>query len=94
MAAIEMVNNGLMLVPKILVEYRGYRIVPKLDFGRRPFLADGVWVSSGYVVTDGMCNVMPGGVWAESVPEAKTMVDVFIETNGDAQKFWEVMRSR
>ena len=64
MAAIEMVNNGLMLVPKILVEYRGYRIVPKLDFGRRPFLADGVWVSSGYVVTDGMCNVrypMPKG---------------------------------
>jgi hypothetical protein len=90
----EMVNNGLMLVPKILVEYRGYRIVPKLDFGRRPFLINGVWVSSGYVVTDGMCNVMPGAAWAESVPEAQAMIDAFVEAAGDAQRFWEVMRSR
>jgi hypothetical protein len=91
----ELVSNGLIKVPNILIEYRGYQIKPKRDFGSHPYhTSNGGVIYKGYVVTDGICNVMPGATWAHSVSEAKEMIDVFIESNGDSAKFWELLRER
>ena len=91
----EKVSNGLIKVPNILIEYRGYKIEPKRDLGSHPYhRSNGGVIYKGYVVTDGICNVMPGATWAHSVVEAKAMVDVFIESNGDSAKFWELLRER
>lgn len=66
------------------VWYRGFRIVPKLDFGGRPFLIDGEYVSSGFVVVGPSTlegieyvtgNVMPGATWATTVDRARALVD-------------------
>lgn len=36
-----------------------FRIVPKRDFGAgKGFLINSKWVKSGFVVTDGLCNII------------------------------------
>ena len=37
----EMVRNGMILVPNISVEYKGYAICPKLDMGSVPWQVAG-----------------------------------------------------
>lgn len=69
-----------------------YRIVPKRDFGRQGFLINGKWIKSGFVVTDGFCNIMPGATWFLSIEDAMRAVRVYATVKGDAQLFWKRIR--
>lgn len=89
-----MVGNGLMPVPDIVIAYRGFEIVPKKDFWIQPHQDCGGIYKKGYVVTDGISNVMPGAAWARSVVEAKAMVDALVEAGEDSDKFWQILRER
>lgn len=79
--------------------YRGYTIVEKQDFGQYGFNISGFSVRHGYVITDGLCNVMPGGTWALTVSDAMRMIDDYIESrnyergNGE-HPFWALNRFR
>ncbi len=88
------VSNGLIMVPDIVIAYRGVEIVPKKDFWIHPYEDCGGICKKGYIVTDGFCNVMPGAAWAKSILEAKSMVDALIEANGDSTQFWALLRER
>jgi hypothetical protein len=72
-------------------EYRGYRIVPKLDFGTgKGFLINGQWVKEGWIVTKDHANIMPGATWFLTVEEAQRGIDTLIAANGDAPTFWRM----
>lgn len=86
------VSNGLINVPDIRIEYRGYIIKPKRDFGGSPFYVNGNQYSRGYVVTDGSCNVMPGATWSESIIGAKALIDCLIESKETGRDFWDILR--
>lgn len=75
------------------IHYRGYRIQPKLDFGPVGYLVNGKYVKKGYVVTDGVCNVMPGATWFQTVSEARKAVDILIAVGGEnaSELMWEIM---
>jgi hypothetical protein len=88
----EYVSNGLINVPNITVEYRGYKIVPKRDFGNQPYLVNGCVYKKGYVITDLVCNIMPGATWSHSVIEAKAMIDTLHESIETGKDFWELHR--
>lgn len=92
-----MVSNGLIKVPDIRIDYRGYTIQPKLDFGGKAHLYAGKVIQRGYVVTpegQALVNVMPGATWFESVIEAKVAIDVLIEANETGKDFWTLLRER
>lgn len=92
---VEFVNNGMINVPNIKLEYRGYYIVPKRDMGSSAWLVNANLIRKGYVVTDdGIINVMPGATWFKSVVEAKVAIDILFEANDDSQKFWELLREK
>lgn len=59
------------------VTYRGYTIVEKRDFGKDGFLIRGFRVKHGYVVTNGVANIMPAAAWFLTVDEALRAVDDF-----------------
>lgn len=72
-----------------------YKIVIKRDFGRY-----GYWnpetrknERTGFVVTDGICNVMPGATWFRTVADAMRAIRIFDEVNGDASAFWWEMKA-
>jgi len=69
-----------------------FRIVPKRDFpcvhGMRGFYDRGRWITKGFVVTDGVCNIMPGATWFETIPEALKAIEIFCGVQGDAKAFW------
>ena len=72
-----------------------YKIVIKRDFG--PY---GYWNSKtrrnerkGFVVTDGICNVMPGATWFRTVEEAMRAIQILVEVDGDADAFWQKIRA-
>ncbi len=90
----EMVFNGMINVPNIRIEYRGFTIQPKLDMGKHPWSSNGNTYRRGYVVVRDGYQAMPGATWSENVIGAKVMVDSFIEANEDGQKFWEIMREK
>lgn len=90
----EYVSNGIINVPKILIEYRGYKIQPKLDFGGQSYQGAGYIHSKGYVVSDGCCNVLPGGTWSHDVVGAKVMIDSLIESKETGKKFWDILREK
>ena len=74
--------------------YRGFQIHLKRDFGRgKGFLIKGRYVKRGYVVTNGTCNVMPGATWAQTIFQARGLIDALIESQGDSNKFWEIVRA-
>ncbi len=79
-------------VPKGTRRYRTLQIVPKRDFGATGFLIKGKMVKKGWVVTDGVCNVMPGATWFTTVPKAKQAIDVLIGVKGDAEMFWDIIQ--
>lgn len=70
-----------------------FRIVPKRDFGSHGFLINGQWVKTGFVVTDGLCNIMPGATWFQTVAEAMRALRIYRAVNGDAARFWQRIRS-
>lgn len=79
------------------VEYRGYRVYRKRDFGRL-----GNWnedgTPKGYVITDGICNVMPGATWSKTLDGAINLVDNLITTaeraDGNSDVFWYITHKR
>lgn len=76
-------------------EMAKYRIVPKRDFGSGPgFYIRGQYVKSGFVVTDGLCNIMPGATWFRTIPEAMAALFVYCGVHGDADSFWRIMHNR
>lgn len=68
------------------------RIVPKRDFGRYGFLINGKWVKEGWIVTDGICNIMPGAIWFQTIGEAIEAAGALYMARGDATKFWNILR--
>lgn len=70
-------------------------IVPKRDFGSgKGFLINGEWVKSGFVVTDGVANIMPGATWFRTIPEALRGIAVLAQCNNDHLRFWELYREK
>lgn len=79
-----------------------FRIVPKRDFGS----GKGYWlpnagntgtgrygfVKHGFVVTDGLCNIMPGATWFRSIDEAIKALEVLCSVNFDSDAFWANVR--
>lgn len=78
--------------PAEAVRYRTLFIVPKRDFGNRGFLIKGGIVKSGFVVTDGTCNVMPGATWFTTIEDARHAIDVLIGVKGDSDMFWAIIQ--
>lgn len=81
-----------------------YRIVPKRDFGSgKGFWLPGVpggkgtdsygFVKSGFVVTDGLCNVMPGATWFRTVADAMKAIEIYASVRGVASDFWQEWRA-
>ena len=94
---VDYVHNGMINVPNVQMEYRGYVIVPKRDMGNSPWLINGNSVRRGYVITQNGVNVMPGATWACSLIEAKVMIDTLEETNdkdGSAKTFWDLWNEK
>lgn len=75
-----------------------FRIVIKRDFGAGPgFWMKGAgnvgtdnygWVKSGFVVTRGGCNVIPGAAWFRTIEEAFKAIEILSQTKIAAQ-FWQ-----
>jgi hypothetical protein len=68
------------------IEYRGFFIKPKTDFGNTE--------NEGYIVVQNGVNVLAGATWGKSISDAKMMVDCHIEANGDADRFWQLVRNK
>lgn len=85
-------SNGIINVPIIQIEYKGFTIKAKLDMGCCPWNSKGNDIRRGYIIVENGCLVMPGGAWSHSVIEAKAMIDIYIEANRDAKIFWELLR--
>lgn len=81
--------NGLAMVPDIDIEYRGFNIKAKMDFGNSPYKNVNTY-RKGYVVVKDGVNAMPGAIWATSIVEAKSMIDSFIEADGSSAMFWVI----
>ena len=64
-----------------------YYIIPKVDFGNfvgaRPI---------GFVVTDGICNVMPAACWFKSIESAETGIKALEMAKGNSDEFWNILR--
>lgn len=86
------VFNGLINVPDIHVEYQGFTIQPKRDFGGVPYHDAGNVYQRGFIVTKDHMQVMPGGAWFTSVIEARAAIDILLEAG--PEQFWEVWRQR
>ena len=73
-----------------------YKIVVKRDFprsyGKVGFYDNGKWISSGFVVTDGICNVMPGATWFRTVEQAVIAITILEKVKHDADAFWTEIR--
>ena len=81
-----------------------YRIKPKRDFGSGPgFWLPGAgehgthkygFVKHGFVVTDGLCNIMPGACWFRTVADAMQGLADWLAVDGDAAAFWALRTAR
>lgn len=71
-----------------------YRIVPKLDFGPGPgYLIEGEYVKKGFIVTDGICNIMPGATWFRTIEDAEWGIKAYDMAAGDGREFWNILKS-
>lgn len=84
-------NNGIFNVKNRVVTYRGFTIKPKLDFGSYPHRNHGNVISTGWVVIKDGCLALPGATWSESILSARASIDIWIEANFNAEKYWELM---
>ena len=86
----EMVRNGMISVPNISIEYKGFTILPKLDMGSSPWLVNSNEYRRGYIVTRNKVQVMPGAAWFTSIIEARAAIDILIEAREDGPTFWRL----
>lgn len=80
-----------------------YRIVPKRDFGSGPGYwmpnagnhgtQNYGWVKSGWIVTDGFCNVMPAATWFRTIPDAIEAFGIWLDCE-TSDEFWQRLRAR
>lgn len=75
------------------VNYRGYTITHKQDFGDKPFLIDGLSCDFGFNVIKDGCNATPGAGWFLTVKDAKLGIDCLLEAEGDADRFHVLYRT-
>ena len=59
-----------------------YKIKIKRDFGRYGYYDSKTRknIRTGFVVTDGICNIIPGACWFKTVEEAMLGVEVHMKT--------------
>ena len=76
------------------MKYRNFEIAPKLDFGKVGHYIGGKYIKTGHVVTDGFCNVLPGATWARTPSQARDLIDAHIESQGDAETFWGIVKKQ
>lgn len=69
-----------------------YKIVVKRDFGPFPHLVNGKYVKTGFVVTDGICNVMPGAAWFLDIPGAMEGIRILEKAKATGADFWTLWR--
>jgi hypothetical protein len=89
----DLICRFLDIVEEQAVEYRGYTITPKLDFGNRPHLVNGAYYKHGWVVVKDGCNAMPGATWFSLVSKAKRAIDILEDVGEDSDEFWKRMRA-
>lgn len=84
-----MTDHYLTTYAQTLGRPKRYRIKPKRDWPRYGFYdaATRTNIKTGYVVTDGVCNVMPGATWFRTVADAFLAIEVH-KVTGDTQAFW------
>lgn len=85
--------NGMWQVKNRVVNYRGFSIVPKLDFGQNPYRSHANVISTGWVITKNGCNAMPGATWDSSLLACRASIDIWIESGFNAEKYWELMEA-
>lgn len=68
-----------------------YQIVPKQDFGPYGYYDadERKMIRDGFVVTDGICNVMPGASWFRTKQEAEIGI-VALKLVGDSPDWYTV----
>lgn len=78
-----------------MVEYAGFIIKPKRDFGSTGFYDAKTRrnVKEGWVVVKNGCNAMPGATWAHTKAQAKQLIDVLLAVGEDEQRFWHLLRA-
>ncbi|ALS10005.1 hypothetical protein ABE82_26715 (plasmid) [Paenibacillus peoriae] len=84
-------DNGMINVPDIKIEYRGFMIQAKLDMGSCPWRINGNDIRRGYIVVKDGALALPGAAWAHSVIEAKTLIDIYLAAGQDGQTFWQLL---
>ena len=57
------------------MEYKGYTIKTMTHLGGNGYLIDGEYVSKGLLVTDGICNIVPGAGWFANIHQAERWID-------------------
>jgi hypothetical protein len=74
-------------------QHRGFTIKPKRDFGGHPYFIRGKTVWRGFVVVRDGINVMPAATWFYTVEHAKVGIDCLIESDGNAQHFYDLLQA-
>jgi hypothetical protein len=69
-----------------------FKIVIKRDFGRRGFWINRQWVKTGFVVTRGGANIMPGATWFRTVDDAMKAIRIYCESS-TSEEFWAKWRA-
>jgi hypothetical protein len=70
-----------------------FKIVPKRDFGDKPFWIKGKKVKHGFVVTRGGCNIMPGATWFQTIEQAARAILLFQQAQS-SDEFWSLWHNR
>ena len=86
-----------------MIDYRGFTIKPKRDFGPKGFYINGKFTKIGYVAVKDGCNAMPGATWFHTIESAKEAINILIDVGGadiwnqtpdHSARFWERMQAR
>lgn len=56
------------------MDYKGYKIIPKKDFGSVGFWINGRYVIEGWLVTKDGCNIVPGAGWFINLAQAESWI--------------------
>lgn len=75
--------------------YRGFLIVEKRDFGGQGHFIDGFYVKHGYLALDKHGTLaLPAATWGQTPRAVMRMVDDWIASGGNSDRFWERVHAR